>query len=208
MKKGIVLIIKPIKKALLYEVGIIEFAMILFYINASTLKEILIEFGISLVVIFLVILHTGETVILDEKGCCLVWFNGLLKKKYKWEQLKTKRILYKAGRREALGYEAKKCVLLTKRKINNKSVWNNPFVQSEKYTEVEKGADFVDNLPFIFKPINIIYIYFNPGIGKSDKDGSCYEMVDEKVFMEKMAEWHVELEDNKPEEIPPWKEQI
>ena len=34
--KGIVLIIKPIKKALLYEVGIIEFAMILFYINAST----------------------------------------------------------------------------------------------------------------------------------------------------------------------------
>ena len=207
-KKGIVLIIKPIKKALLYEAGIIEFAMILFYINASTLKEILIEFGISLVVIFLVILHTGETVILDEKGCCLVWFNGLLKKKYKWEQLKTKRILYKADCREVLGYEAKKCVLLTKRKINNKSVWNNPFVQSEKYTEVEKGADFVDNLPFIFKPINIIYIYFNPGIGKSDKDGSCYEMVDEKVFMEKMAEWHVELEDNKPEEIPPWKEQI
>ena len=207
-KKGIVLIIKPIKKALLYEAGIIEFAMILFYINASTLKEILIEFGISLVVIFLVILHTGETVILDEKGCCLVWFNGLLKKKYKWEQLKTKRILYKADCREVLGYEAKKCVLLTKRKINNKSVWNNPFVQSEKYTEVEKGADFVDNLPFIFKPINIIYIYFNPGIGKSDKDGSCYEMVDEKVFMEKMAEWHVELEDNRPEEIPPWKEQI
>ena len=23
-----------------------------------------------------------------------------------------------------------------------------------------------------------------------------------------MKEWHVELEDNKPEEIPPWKEQI
>ena len=68
------MIIKPIKKALLYEAGIIEFAMILFYINASTLKEILIEFGISLIVIFLVILHTGETVILDEKGCCLVWF--------------------------------------------------------------------------------------------------------------------------------------
>ena len=25
---------------------------------------------------------------------------------------------------------------------------------------------------------------------------------------EKLKEWHVELEDNKPEEIPPWKEQI
>ena len=35
-----------------------------------------------------------------------------------------------------------------------------------------------------------------------------YSVVDEKAFMEKMKEWHVELEDNKPEEIPPWKEQI
>ena len=24
----------------------------------------------------------------------------------------------------------------------------------------------------------------------------------------RIAEWHVELEDNRPEEIPPWKEQI
>ena len=195
-KKGIVLIIKPIKKALLYEAGIIEFAMILFYINASTLKEILIEFGISLVVIFLVILHTGETVILDEKGCCLVWFNGLLKKKYKWEQLKTKRILYKADCREVLGYEAKKCVLLTKRKINNKSVWNNPFVE------------FVEQFPFLFRPLSIIYIYFAAEPEACKEDGCYYSVVDEKVFMEKMKEWHIELEDNKPEEIPPWKEQI
>ena len=207
-KKGIVLIIKPIKKALLYAVGIIEFAMILFYINASTLKEILIEFGISLVVIFLVILHTGETVILDEKGCCLVWFNGLLKKKYKWEQLKTKRILYKADRREALGYEAKKCVLLTKRKINNKSVWNNPFVQTEKYTTVEKGAEFVEQFPFLFRPLSIIYIYFAAEPEACKEDGCYYSVVDEKAFMEKMKEWHIELEDNKPEERPPWKEQI
>ena len=35
-----------------------------------------------------------------------------------------------------------------------------------------------------------------------------YLTVNEKIFMEKMAEWHVELEDNKPEEIPPWKEQL
>ena len=39
-------------------------------------------------------------------------------------------------------------------------------------------------------------------------DGCYYSVVDEKAFMEKMKEWHVELEDNKPEEIPPWKEQI
>ena len=40
------------------------------------------------------------------------------------------------------------------------------------------------------------------------EDGCYYSVVDEKVFMEKMKEWHIELEDNKPEEIPPWKEQI
>ena len=38
--------------------------------------------------------------------------------------------------------------------------------------------------------------------------GIYYMDVNKKYFMEKMAEWHVELEDNKPEEIPPWKEQL
>ena len=116
--------------------------------------------------------------------------------------------MYKADRREALGYEAKKCVLLTKRKINNKSVWNNPFVQTEKYTTVEKGAEFVEQFPFLFRPLSIIYIYFAAEPEACKEDGCYYSVVDEKAFMEKMKEWHIELEDNKPEERPPWKEQI
>ena len=38
---------------------------------------------------------------------------------------------------------------------------------------------------------------------------SCtdYEKIDEKTFRQKMAEWHVELAEEK-EELPPWKEQI
>ena len=202
------MIIRPKRYAGLFMALIIEFIMVPFYIYAASLKLFLVEMGIVQILVLGVVLSIGKTIILNEKGCCLSWLNGLIRKEYDWEQLKTKRVLYKTDRRESYGFEAEKCVLLSTRIIKNKSVWNNPFVQSEKYTEVEKGADFVDNLPFIFKPINIIYIYFNPGIGKSDKDGSCYEMVDEKVFMEKMAEWHVELEDNRPEEIPPWKEQI
>ena len=31
--------------------------------------------------------------------------------------------------------------------------------------------------------------------------------IDEKTFRQKMAEWHVELAEEK-EELPPWKEQI
>ena len=41
-----------------------------------------------------------------------------------------------------------------------------------------------------------------------NEKGIYYVDVNKKYFMEKMAEWHVELEDNKPEEIPPWKEQL
>ena len=43
---------------------------------------------------------------------------------------------------------------------------------------------------------------------ENDEKDIYYLTVNEKNFMEKMAEWHVELEDNKPEEIPPWKEKI
>ena len=200
------MIIKPKKYAGLTMALIIEFFMVLFYINATSLKMLFIEFGISLIVI--IIFCTEKTIILDEQGCCLSWFNGLIKKKYKWEAFKTKRILYKMDQKVSYGFESEKCVLLAMRAIKEKSVWNHPFVQSEVYTATEKGVEFVDNFSFLFKPINIIYIYFNSETGKCEKDGSYCELVDEEVFMEKMAEWHVELEDNKPEEIPPWKEQL
>ena len=47
-----------------------------------------------------------------------------------------------------------------------------------------------------------------PRAKENDEKDIYYLTVNEKNFMEKMAEWHVELEDNKPEEIPPWKEKI
>ena len=47
-----------------------------------------------------------------------------------------------------------------------------------------------------------------PRAKENDEKDIYYLTVNEKNFMEKMAEWHVELEDNKPEEISPWKEKI
>ena len=32
--------------------------------------------------------------------------------------------------------------------------------------------------------------------------------IEKDIIMEKLKEWHIELEDNKPEERTPWKEQI
>ena len=200
------MIIKPKKYSGLVMALLIEFIMIIFYINAISLKMLLVEFGISLVIVFGIVIIESKVIILDEYGCCLSWLNGVIKKKYNWQQLKTKRMLYKTDQRESYGFEAQKGVLLSTKTIKQNSIWNNPFVQSEIYIEVEKGQKFVDNFPFAFKPVNIIYIYFNPKTGQVEQDGSYCEMVDENVFMAKMAEWHVEIEDIKPEEIPPWKE--
>ena len=200
--------IRPNRSAGLFMALIIEFIMIPFYIYAASLKMFLVEMGIVQILVLGVVLSIGKTIILNEKGCCLSWLNGLIRKEYDWEQLKTKRVLYKTDRRESYGFEAEKCVLLSTRIIKNKSVWNNPFVQTEKYTTVEKGAEFVEQFPFLFRPLSIIYIYFAAEPEACKEDGCYYSVVDEKVFMEKMKEWHIELEDNKPEEIPPWKEQI
>ena len=32
--------------------------------------------------------------------------------------------------------------------------------------------------------------------------------IEKDIIMEKLKEWHIELEDNKPEKRTPWKEQI
>ena len=52
----------------------------------------------------------------------------------------------------------------------------------------------------------LVTIRFRTARDNVDAVWLCTEQ--KKYFMEKMAEWHVELEDNKPEEIPPWKEQL
>ena len=54
----------------------------------------------------------------------------------------------------------------------------------------------------------IISIAVGNGNIKAQKDGCFYDCIDEEIVAEKLKEWHVELEDNKPEERPPWKEQI
>ena len=60
---------------------------------------------------------------------------------------------------------------------------------------------------WFFRKRRIVKIYLDNRESFS-KDNIYYSSVNKKYFFQKMKEWHVELEDNKPEEIPPWKEQI
>ena len=60
---------------------------------------------------------------------------------------------------------------------------------------------------WFFRKRRVVKIYLDNRESFS-KDNIYYSSVNKKYFLQKMKEWHVELEDNKPEEIPPWKEQI
>ena len=102
------MIIRPKRYAGLFMALIIEFIMIPFYIYAASLKMFLVAMGIVQILVLGVVLSIGKTIILNEKGCCLSWLNGLIRKEYDWEQLKTKRVLYKTDRRESYGFEAEK----------------------------------------------------------------------------------------------------
>ena len=59
----------------------------------------------------------------------------------------------------------------------------------------------------LFQRHDVVRIYLEE---KKDicSDDIYYGNVNKEYFIEKMAEWHVELEDIKPEEISPWKEKI
>ena len=60
---------------------------------------------------------------------------------------------------------------------------------------------------WFFRKRRVVKIYLDNRESFS-KDNIYYSSVNKKYFLQKMKEWHVELKDNKPEEISPWKEQI
>ena len=86
---------------------------------------------------------------------------------------------------------------------------------SISYILIDTGLGFYSCSSFtvvfiygFFCPLDIIYIYLSAKPQECDTDGCWfYEKIDEKTFRQKMAEWHVELAEEK-EELPPWKEQI
>ena len=51
-------------------------------------------------------------------------------------------------------------------------------------------------------------VYLTNGEEKNKNLKYFQGAIEKDIIMEKLKEWHVELEGNKPEEIPPWKKQI
>lgn len=176
----------------------------------SSYKILLAIIDIALGFAFLVkAIHSGGTVSLNEEGCCISWCKNIIKREYTWEQLQTKRIVYMKKEYELYDRKSRKGVVFSPSIIKKNSSWNNPFTEHIGYSGgIGQGDLLIEELIHFFRPLNIIYIFCDEEDKENDEKDIYYLTVNEKNFMEKMAEWHVELEDNKPEEIPPWKEKI
>ena len=154
---------------------------------------------------------------LNEKEISLT-YKGKIKRMYRWERMKTKRIVYKGRgfmrQKMAVGWEDRnECAVFCVRKIKD-SIWQSPFPPEAWSEKISLCSSLVSGLPFIISLWRILFqryskvtIFWSDKVEVNEK-GIYYVDVNKKYFMEKMAEWHVELEDNKPEEIPPWKEQL
>lgn len=139
--------------------------------------------------------------VLSEKGCEIYGWRGYYKS-FSWDEARAKYIVHtKKGEERGL---YKGIAVLSTRVIDEKSSFYNPL----KYNSVYHIASIKGFIYGFFCPLDIIYIYLSAKPQECDTDGCWfYEKIDEKTFRQKMAEWHVELAEEK-EELPPWKEQI
>lgn len=115
---------------------------------------------------------TGRTLIMNEDGCtvCFGWY----KKKYKWDELKVKRM---EDYRNAFGYRSP----YTKGVIFSPNIIHKP-----KWLKPEEYSIHVH-------PITFFFVYFPPA-KRTRANGPALYTVDEEVFREKMKIWNVELE--------------
>lgn len=130
----------------------------------------------------------GRTIYLDEDGCIVTF--GKYQKRYKWEEFIVKRVeLYRGTEYRYSVYNKVKIVVLSPHKIYRyhktykKGQWTAPAYCAARY------------------PFSMVYIYMiserNLKKAQLDKkvcDLSGYE-VEEDMFLQKLKEWNIELED-------------
>lgn len=143
--------------------------------------------------------NTCLTYVLSKEGCEIYDLKGY-HKTFLWEECQSKYIIHaKDGDSKGM---VKGVAVLSPRNIGEKSIWYNPLEYSNVY-HIKGIKDFIYEL---YCPRDIVYIWLRATPQKCNEDGSWfYWNVDERTFRQKMAEWHVDLDEEK-EEIPPWKE--
>ena len=121
------------------------------------------------------LISTGRTFIMDEEGCTVVFWK--YRKKYMWEELKTRRIeehTFPSMHRGRVGYPYLKGAIFAPYKIH-------------------KPRIIRANLYSLFHPFSCIYI--NCSIPNTNYQIGRYYEVEETTFCQKMNDWGVTLEE-------------
>ena len=120
-------------------------------------------------------IHSGGTVSMDEEGCCISWCKNIIRREYTWGQLKTKRIVYMKNDYELYDRKSRKGVVFSPSIIKKNSSWNNPFMEHIGYSGgIGQGDLLIEELIHFFRPLNIIYIFFDEEDKQNDEKDIYY----------------------------------
>ncbi len=116
-----------------------------------------------------------RTLIMDKNGCTVEFLR--YKKTYKWSELETKRIVDSSGSwSEQMAYTTCFVFCKKKRKISR---WLHPALYS-----------------LYFHPLSFMFVCFDPHLDFKPVHEEIY-LVEEDEFLKKMAEWGVEIIDER-----------
>ena len=130
--------------------------------------------GIPLLFVFRQWMAIDRTIVMNKHGCEVIflWY----KKKYKWNELELKKIVYFKNAWGNRNQYIKGAIFYKKNKLNFHGI--KPM-----------------NYCVVFRPCSLICVNFL--LENEPKGGYLYPhtyAVDEKIFLEKMDEWNVKME--------------
>ena len=163
----------------------IEYSKGLVYEKEKAEMRILTLGLIGLLILVYVILIwvwicAGRTIAMSEKGCTISLWH--YKKEYTWDDFKVKAVVDISNTfRPSSEFIYEKGIIFSLHPLRKRKL---SFVRKRKFSPSGYCAEH---------PFSYVCIYFTPEQKKIWHD--TYYEVDEKVFMEKMKEWGIELEE-------------
>lgn len=151
----------------------------LMYVKFNSIVPSLLAVLISLLLIFRYWIVFGRTIIMDKDGCTISFWG--ISKKYKWDELKTKRIENYSHRLRTRHQPYTKGAIFSPKHVRN------PL----KLMPIEYSVfHLVPSIRFF----GYIFVFFDPHFAGPAVQPDIYE-VEEAEFRKCMAEWNVDIED-------------
>ena len=186
------MIIKPLKDQIVLTILLPIIAYAVFFILIASFDPDFSELDAYLIISspsFVLLLYGGlrnlfaycRTIIMDKDGCTVKFFG--IKKRYLWGELETKSVEY---------YEMRLCASLP-------SFYKAVVFSKRKNFHTPEDFHLNPYLFLCFNPFKFFYVGFikNPNFKNNE--------VDEQLFMEKMNEWGIELQEYKNGKFSPYK---